>query len=48
MIGVVRSVEVKATKISYNIEDHTGTIDVTRWVDEGSEDGSDSDAREGM
>eukprot|EP00041_Stephanoeca_diplocostata_P009064 m.137948 g.137948 ORF g.137948 m.137948 type:complete len:286 (-) comp17589_c0_seq3:279-1136(-) len=48
VIGVVRSVEAKATKISYSIEDHTGTIDVTRWVDEGSEDGGDSDAREGM
>jgi hypothetical protein len=38
VVGVIRDVEMKATKISMTIEDHTGTIDVTKWQDSDSED----------
>uniref|UniRef100_A0A2P2HYU7 Replication protein A 32 kDa subunit-A-like n=1 Tax=Hirondellea gigas TaxID=1518452 RepID=A0A2P2HYU7_9CRUS len=33
LVGIVRSVEISATKISYGIDDHTGIIDVLRYPD---------------
>merc|ERR1712018_757844 len=34
--GKVNAVERAATKTTYHIEDHSGTLEVVQWVDEGS------------
>lgn len=34
MMGIVRNVEHSSTKITYKIEDHTGTIDAYLWLEE--------------
>ncbi|KAF3428686.1 hypothetical protein E2986_02432 [Frieseomelitta varia] len=33
IVGLVRSVEETATKISYNVEDETGTITALKWLE---------------
>lgn len=38
LIGIIRSVEQKSTKMTYQIEDHTGLIEATKWVDGDNED----------
>lgn len=51
LIGVVRSVDEKTTKRTYLIEDHTGTMEVTHWMNEDDGDGetdAENDCREGM
>jgi len=51
LIGVVRSVDEKTTKRTYTIEDHTGTVDVTHWMNEedgDAENDAENDCREGM
>ena len=37
MVGVVRNIESKTTKVTYRIQDHTGAIDCAEWID--SDDG---------
>lgn len=44
IVGIVRSVEITSTKISYSIDDHTGIIDVLRYPDGDSDDNSQPDA----
>lgn len=46
VMGVVREVDVKSTKMSVNLEDHTGIIDVIQWLDD--EPAATSECREGM
>jgi replication factor A2 len=41
LVGRVAEVDSKTTKKSYKIEDHTGTMDVSQWVEE--TDGGDSE-----
>lgn len=51
IVGVVRQADVKSTKITYTVEDHTGTIEVVYWVNEGGEDQESrpqADIREGL
>jgi len=47
VVGVVRQVENMTTKRTYQIEDHTGVIDVTKWVEE-EEEGDGADIRENV
>lgn len=47
-MGVVREVENRTTKKVYKIEDHTGLMDVTHWVDDDGPDAADDEAREGL
>lgn len=45
VIGVIRHVDVRATKHTYTLEDHTGTVEVVHWTED---DTAQSDIREGM
>ncbi|EDQ90183.1 uncharacterized protein MONBRDRAFT_36751 [Monosiga brevicollis MX1] len=31
IVGVIRSVDARATRVTYTVEDHTGAISATRW-----------------
>ena len=33
VIGLVRSVDVSSTKISYKIDDSTGMLDAVHWIE---------------
>jgi len=48
VLGVVREVDNKTTKKSYKIEDHTGILDVSQWVEEADDGDGTPDCREGM
>lgn len=50
LVGIIRDVDKKATKTTYTIEDHTGTVEVTRWADKDGDDDTESasDCRENM
>lgn len=40
IVGVIRAVDVTSTRITYTIDDHSGTIDAVQWLesDQSSED----------
>jgi len=48
LVGIIRDVDRKSTKISYTIEDHTGTTECTKWLDEAEEGDEDATCRENM
>lgn len=48
LIGIIREVEKKATKTAYTIEDHTGTVDITKWANDGDNEDAEAEARENM
>ena len=50
LVGLVRKVDVKQSKIVYTIEDHTGTVEATHWINSGDDDAAPQpqSCREGM
>jgi len=48
VVGIVRVIDIKSTKINYQVEDSTGMIDVTKWAssDDDSDQPADPDVRE--
>jgi len=38
IVGIIRSVDVTSTKITYTISDSTGTIDAVQWLESDNED----------
>jgi len=48
LVGIIRAVEKKSTKISYTIEDHTGLTECTKWLNEDEESDVDATCRENM
>ena len=45
VLGVVREVDNKTTKKSYKIEDHTGVLEVSQWVEESDDQDGTPDCR---
>lgn len=44
IVGLIRSVDVTSTKITYSISDSTGAIDAVQWLESDNEDDNDSRA----
>ena len=48
MVGVVRNIESKTTKVTYRIQDHTGAIDCAEWIDSDDGEAKELGVREGQ
>ncbi|KAF2357856.1 Replication protein A C-terminal [Trinorchestia longiramus] len=44
LVGIIRSVDISSTKISYTLDDHTGVIDVLRYPEGDAEETNENDA----